>query len=214
MELISVVLFLGFLLLAWVIKSEGMKVREHFRDTVRQHADILEKHFVNTRQSLDGLRSLMENWPTGVQYFARLAQAMENLQTLLCGDDAIRETFRNAGRPLDDQEGIYLDPLLPQLIKRLDYIRRPLEKLSGELPCYMATQADLERAVDSAIQKVGSPTPQNMSVITIAARENLKDKWFNWDDFRMVLHARNGWIFEARDKGIRDQLGSSSNPST
>ena len=99
-----------------------------------------------------------------------------------------REAFQEGAR--DEQDMIYLSPLLPQVVERLDYIKRAVAKMAGDLPSHVATQTDLERAVDTGIRTVGPLAANNLGLIGKAARDNLKGKLFNKGDLVQILTAR------------------------
>jgi hypothetical protein len=170
--LVAVVVF-GFLAFIWVFKLEMKKLCGHIAKA-SESIDSLSRPHNSTRE---------------------IVMALAELETWLCGDKELRSRTLEAlqARKLDEGEEISLSPLLPQIVARLDDIRRAVENTNGApLPLGVATRDDLEQAADAAILAVGSSTVSHLSLLTRSARNNLRGKLFDDIDLNTAILTQMG----------------------
>ena len=192
-------------------------LREHLGETGKsldRLCNAVEKDTSETRKSLEKVCNAVNGASVGdiavsldtlcnavrenKASVAKIAVSLDELQTWLCGSEELRKeareefqlSLRDSKVIVDPLHQVSNYPLLPQVVDRLNYLARAVEKMAGEMPAHEATQADLERAFDTAMQNSGPLTTKNGGLILQAARDNLKGKHFDGTRLRDILLAR------------------------
>ena len=214
MYYMAVAVIVGALIIVWQIGSSMANLQEETRKSLDTLCHAVENEASETRKSLEKLYNAVNGASVGdiavsldrlcnavrenKASVAKIAVSLDELQTWLCGSEELRKeareefqlSLRDSNVIVDPWHQVSNYPLLPQVVDRLNYLTRAVEKMAGEMPAHEATQTDLERALDTAMQNSGPLTMKNGGLILQAARDNLKGKHFDGARLRDILLTR------------------------